>query len=121
MRNLHVLAITIEEVRQTLINFYVELLKDEEFTMDALKNGCIHFNVKDMPTDKLLNLYAELCLGEKLLLTYHSADLVAYEQPNGDLLFLANKMQTNKQPMPTTHQQLKQDGGLEIINRSMNH
>lgn len=97
-----------EDLERGLIEFYVDLLSDATFVREQLQNKSsvkgIHLDVKSLSEEELLNTYADMCIGERVLAEmaangYPPVDFVTYRTgPNvkysdGDFVFLACKEQ----------------------------
>lgn len=97
MNNLNVIVFDIDEVRKGLVDYHVDLLKDESYTRDMLQNDKIHFDFKNMSEDELCQTYAELDVGREVF-KHIEGDRLVYENPNnGDMTWLGER-QIEKTP-----------------------
>lgn len=102
------LILTIDEVREQLVQFYANVLvNDRANVVELLRVGQLHSFIPDIANlsiDQLLNLYAELCVGDELIVNSDYDILVAEVSNDKGIVtkyeFLADKQQ-GISPPPT--------------------
>ena len=89
-----VLILTLEEAKESLVQFWADVLADRANTVEQLREGKLSIpDIADYNASQIADQYGELCLGEKLLEQDESLDLVLVQTGDFTYEFGADKNQ----------------------------